>query len=97
MAVEFYEKAAMQGHVESRYNLGNYEGREGNFGRAVRHWLISAKMGDNHSVENIRRIFMRGQATKTQYQYAEALKGYQDAVEEMKSHDRREAKALFTE
>ena len=37
-------------------------------------------------------MFMEGIATKEQY--AEALKGYQDAVEEMKSHDRDEAERL---
>ena len=31
---------------------------------------------------------------ETKEQYAEALKGYQNAVEEMKSHDRDEAKSL---
>ena len=89
---EFYKKAAMQGHVESRYNLGTLEGEKGNHDRAVRHWLISAKMGLNESVENIKRIFMGGQATKEQY--AQALKGYQDAVEGMKSHDRDQAKSI---
>ena len=92
-AAEFYTKAAIQGHVESRYNLGCIEAKKGNVNRAVRHWLISAKMGRKESVENIRRAFMGGAATKEQY--AEALKGYQDAVEEMKSHDRDEAKAYF--
>ena len=88
--IEFYKKAVLQGHVESRYQLGCCEGRKGNHGRAVRHFLISAKMGLNDSVENIKDLFMDGLATKEQY--AEALKGYQDAVEEMKSHDRDEAK-----
>ena len=37
-------------------------------------------------------MFMKGHATKAQY--AEALKGYQDAVEEMKSPQREEAKRL---
>ncbi|EJK76545.1 hypothetical protein THAOC_01686, partial [Thalassiosira oceanica] len=92
-AVEFYAKAAMQGHVSSRYNLGNHEGRKGNHDRAVRHWLISAKMGHKDSVQNMKRAFMTGVATKEQY--AEALKGYQGAVEEMKSHDRDEAKAFL--
>ncbi|EJK65155.1 hypothetical protein THAOC_14027 [Thalassiosira oceanica] len=91
-AAEFYEKAAMQGCVEARHNLGGCEGQKGNHDRAVRHLLISAKMGHEESVGNIRRVFMRGLATKEQY--AEALKGYQDAVEEMKSHDRDEAKRL---
>ncbi|EJK59631.1 hypothetical protein THAOC_20114, partial [Thalassiosira oceanica] len=92
-AVKFYAKAAMQGHVNSRYNLGNHEGRKGNHDRAVRHWLMSAKMGHKDSAGNIKRAFMAGLAMKEQY--AEALKGYQDAVEEMKSHDRDEAKAFL--
>jgi len=49
-------------------------------------------MGDKESLESIKRAFMIGKATKEQY--AEALKGYQDAAEEMKSHGRDEAKRL---
>ena len=92
-AVEYYKKAAMQGHVQSRHNLGHYEGQQGNPDRAVRHWLISAKMGDKDSLEMIKKGFMAGGVTKEQY--AEALKGHQDAVEEMRSHDRDEAKAYL--
>ena len=58
----------------------------------MRHYLISANMGDAKSVEIIKQLFMRGLATKGQF--TEALKGYQDAVEETKSHDRDEAKRL---
>ncbi|EJK70303.1 hypothetical protein THAOC_08347, partial [Thalassiosira oceanica] len=93
MAVEFYMKAAMQGQTESRYNLGCFEGEKGSHDRAVRHWLMSAKMGHEDSVQNVKRAFKSGFATKEQY--AEALRGYQDAMEEMKSHDRDEAKALL--
>ena len=89
---EYYKKAAMRGHVESRFNLGCFEGKKGNYDRAVRHWLISAKMGDRDSVENIKKVFMGGIATKEHY--TQALKGYQDAVEETKSHDRDEATRL---
>ncbi|EJK48616.1 hypothetical protein THAOC_32572 [Thalassiosira oceanica] len=91
-AVELFEKAAMQGHVDSRHNLGYNEVEKGNYNRAVRHLLISAKMGERASLESIKNFFMAGLATKEQY--AEALKGYQDALEEMKSHDRDEAKRL---
>ena len=91
-AAEFYTKAAMQGHVESRFALGCYEGNKGNSDRAVRHFLISAKMGHSESVEGIKAMFMDGLAMNEQY--AEALKGYQDAVEGMKSRDRDEAKIL---
>ena len=92
-AIHFYEKAALQGHVESRHNLGFIEGQKENRDRAVRHLLISAKMGYKGSLESIKKIFMAGLATKEQY--AEALRGYQDALEETKSHDRDEAKKLM--
>ena len=82
----------MQGYADSRHNLGNHEGRKGNYDRAVRHFLISSRLGDKLSVEQIKRMFMAGAAKKEQY--AEALKGYQDSVEETKSHDRDEAKRL---
>ena len=89
-ADEYYKKAAMQGHVDSRHNLGHSEVVKGNYARAVKHRMISAKMGCKVSLEMIKKMFMEGDATKEQY--AEALRGYQDAVEEMKSHDRDEAK-----
>ena len=49
-------------------------------------------MGDKDSLEIIKKMFMDGLAMKDQY--TEALKGYQDAEEEMESHDRDEAKRL---
>ena len=79
----------MQGCAECRHSLGIYEGDEGNYNRAVRHWMISANMGHEISLEAIKEFFMNGAATKEQY--ADALKGYQDAMEETKSHDRDEA------
>ncbi|EJK59797.1 hypothetical protein THAOC_19939, partial [Thalassiosira oceanica] len=91
-AAEFYEKAAMQGCPLSRHRLGYIEWKKGNHDLAVRHFLISAKMGYKESVENIKSLFMAGLATRDQY--ADALKGYRDAVEEMKSPDRDEASAL---
>ena len=56
----------------------------------MRHFLISATMGLKDSFESIKMLFTVGIATKEQY--AQALKGYQDAVEATKSHDRDEAK-----
>ena len=87
---ELYRKAALHGHVLSRHNLGCLEEEKGNYDRAVRHFLISANMGLHYSVEQIKQMFTGGVATKEQY--AEALRGCQEAVEEMKSRDREEAK-----
>lgn len=70
------------------------QGLRGDHNRAVRHYLISAKMGDKNSVESIKNLFMDRLATMEQY--AEALRGYNDAVKEMKSRDRDEAKRLRT-
>ena len=87
--LQFYNKAAMKGHVLSRYNLGGLEGQKGNYDRAVRHFLISAKMGHTDSLEMVKKMYIDRRATKEQY--ADARKGYQEAVEETKSHDRDEA------
>ena len=91
-AAEYYKKAAVEGHVQSRNNLGATEVKKGNYDRAVRHFMISAKMGHISSVKNIKMIFAEGGATEEKY--TEALRGYQNAVEGMKSHDRDEAKRL---
>ena len=64
----------------------------GNYELALQHWMISAKMGREKSLNNIKSMFKEGHATKAQY--AEALRGYRDAVEEMKSPQREEAKRL---
>ena len=61
----------------------------GNHGLAAQHYLISAKMGHEKSLQKIKAVFMKGHATKVQY--AEALKGYQSASEGTKSFQREEA------
>ena len=92
-ALRCFESAAMKGHMQSRHNLGAFELKENeNFDRALRHYLISAKMGFKESIDIIRGFFTFGQATKAQY--ADALKCYQGAVEETKSDQREEAARL---
>lgn len=44
-ALRYWEAAAMRGHVFARFNLGNEEGRAGNYDLALQHYLIAAKMG----------------------------------------------------
>ena len=73
----------------SRHSLGSFEYNAGNYHLAAKHYMISAKMGSKDSLDEIKRMFSRGIATKEQY--VEALKGYQDAAEETKSHQREEA------
>ena len=90
--IHHLQQAAIQGHVQCRHNLGVADYDHGNYELAVRHWMISAKMGDEESLNAIKEMFKHGHATKEQY--AEALLGYRDAAEEMKSPQREEAKKL---
>ena len=90
--IRHWQQAAMKGDVESRHSLGIVEDNNGNYELALQHWMISAKMGFEDSLNCIKRFFKKGVATKAQY--AEALLGYRDAVEEMKSPQREEAKRL---
>ncbi|EJK71023.1 hypothetical protein THAOC_07572, partial [Thalassiosira oceanica] len=66
--------------------------KNGNYQLAVQHWMISAKMGDEGSLNEIKEMFKKGHASKAQY--AEALIGYRDAVEETRIPQREEAKRL---
>ncbi|EJK68125.1 hypothetical protein THAOC_10728 [Thalassiosira oceanica] len=91
-ALRHSEAAAMCGHVKARYNLGCEEYYAGNSDLALQHFLISAKLGDNDSLNTVKSFFMASHATKADY--AAALRGHQSAVEEMSSPDRAEAKAL---
>ncbi|EJK51780.1 hypothetical protein THAOC_29020 [Thalassiosira oceanica] len=90
--IQHWQEAAMKGHVLSRHLLGIDSFDEGNYKLAVQHWVISAKMGHEKSLDAIKDLFIEGHATKAQY--AEALRGYGDAFKEMKSHQREEAKRI---
>jgi len=90
--IRLWQQAAMKGHVASRHMIGFVEAMNGNHQLAVQHLMISAKMGDQGSLNVIKDLFKAGHATKPQY--AEALLGYRDAVEEMKTPQREEAKRL---
>ncbi|EJK43936.1 hypothetical protein THAOC_37571 [Thalassiosira oceanica] len=91
-AIRHCKHAAIQGHPESRHVLGLHEHGKGNHELGVRHFMISAKMGFEESLDVIKDKFMEGHATKAQY--AEALRGYQNALEETKSPQREEVKAF---
>ena len=88
-AIHHWEQAAMKGHTESRHFLGHFAG---NHELALQHFMISVKMGYEKSLNKIRDMLTEGHVTKAQF--AEALMGYQHAMEETKSPKREEAKRL---
>ena len=84
--VYHWQQAAIGGHAVSRSNLGNFELKAGNIDRAVKHWMISAGNGCEESLNVIRLSFMRGHATKAQYETA--LRDYQAYINEVESYQR---------
>ncbi|EJK46636.1 hypothetical protein THAOC_34685, partial [Thalassiosira oceanica] len=64
-SIHHWQQAAMKGHVQSRHNLGVVEHDDnGNYELAVQHWMISAKMGYEKSLNGIKEMFKEGHATK---------------------------------
>ena len=94
-AVHYFELAAMGGHVKARHYLGALEGRAGNHGRAVKHFMIAAGFGYIAALEQIKQMFMYELVTKDDY--AKALQLYQANVVEIKSVQRDEAAAYNTD
>ena len=89
-AKHYYELAAMLGHVGSRYNLGLGEEYFGSKDRALKHYMIAVTGEDADALENIKRLYMEGHATKDDY--TKALRSYQECLDEIRS-DQRDAAA----
>ena len=83
------EEAAIGGHAKARHNLGIHEAYSGNFERAKKHWIIGANLGDSRSLQELRKLYANGHASKEDY--AGALRAYQAAVDETKSAEREKA------
>jgi len=91
-AMYHLEQAAIGGHPQARIVLAGYEQKNGRSERAVKHLMIAADLGCDTSLQCIKELFVYGKVSKEEY--ASALRGYQTAVNEMKSAERDEAKAF---
>ena len=85
-AVHYFELAAMSGSVWARYNLGVDEHRRGNVDRALKHHMIAVVGGHTNSLEEIKRFYLNGYATKEDY--TKGLRAYQLYLDEIKSEQR---------
>jgi len=94
-AAHYYELAAIGGCVAARYNLGIGERKRGNLDRALKHYIIGAKSGQNESLKKIQKMYSDGDATKEDY--TKALRLYQEYLGEIKSPQRDEAAAFDSE
>ena len=92
-ALYHFQVAAIGGHFRARHNLGAIEYNEGRMESALKHWMISSKMGWENSLKGIQAMYVGGHAAKDDY--AQALLGYQDATEEIQSAQRAEADEFY--
>jgi TPR repeat protein len=88
-AVYHYEKAAIGGHPIARHNLGCHEQGNGNMERAVKHWIIAAKLGDEDSMKALLPNYKEGYISKEEY--GATLRTHQAAVDATKSAQREKA------
>ncbi len=91
-AVYHMEESAIGGDPGARYNLGQYEVENGRYDRAMKHWIIAAKLGYDEALDVVKENFRRGFVSKEDY--AAALRGHQAAVDATKSAQREEGYAL---
>ena len=87
------EEAAIGGHPYARYNLGSHEIRNGRFDRALKHYIIAAKLGYDEALERVKEGFAGGFVKKEDFEAA--LRGHQAAVDATKSAQREEVCAFF--
>jgi len=85
-ALHYYEQAAMRGDESARHYLGYKEGMAGNFDRAVKHYMVAVRCGQNESLEAIKLLYSNGYATKDDY--TKALQAYQVYLGDIKSNQR---------
>jgi hypothetical protein len=88
-AIHHLEQAAIGGHYGARGILADYEKNNGRFGRAAKHYIIAANLGQALALKPIKECFMKGVLNKEEY--AAALRGYQAAVDATKSAEREKA------
>ena len=88
--------AALRGHEIARHNLGADEGEKSMNGcihyharRAIKHYMIAARSGNDHSLKVLGKWYKKGFVTKAEY--ASTLRAYQVCCDEMKSAQRTNA------
>jgi tetratricopeptide (TPR) repeat protein len=90
-AIYHYEKAAIDGHPVARFNLGCHEEDNGRLERAVKHYIIAAKLGEEDAMKYLLSLYKDGYITKEEYEAT--LRSHQAAIDATKSAQRDAAEA----
>eukprot|EP00986_Skeletonema_menzelii_P005821 scaffold2157_cov116-Skeletonema_menzelii.AAC.2 len=88
-------EAAIGGDPHARHNLGCLEREKGRVDRAVKHYIIAAKLGFDKSLENVKHLYNAGHVSKDDF--AAALRGHQTAIDATKSPQRQKAAEFVRE
>ncbi len=83
------EKAAIGGHPGARYNLACCEEDNGKIERAVKHYIIAAKLGHDVSMKQLLPMYKDGYISKEEY--GSTLRTHQAAIDATKSAQREKA------
>jgi TPR repeat protein len=84
--VYHYEKAAISGNPHARHDLGDYELRNGNIERAVKHYIIAANLGCEYTMKELWSQYTAGNISKKDLDAT--LRTHQAAVDATKSAER---------
>ena len=80
------KEAAIGGHPDARHNLALLEKKNGRLNRSMKHFIIAAKLGDDQSLERIKKGYKAGHVSKEDF--TGARRGYQAAIVATKSPQR---------
>ena len=83
------EEAAIGGHPTARFNLGYIEWNNGSKERAMKHYIIAAKLGEANTFGKLKQGYLRGLVSKEDF--AATLRAHQAAVDATKSPQREAA------
>eukprot|EP00984_Skeletonema_dohrnii_P022262 scaffold11395_cov95-Skeletonema_dohrnii-CCMP3373.AAC.1 len=81
-----FEEAALGGHPIARHALGCIEEENGRHYRAVKHFIIAAKLGQDETIQKLKEMYKSGHVSKEDF--ASALRGHQATVDATKSSQR---------
>eukprot|EP00984_Skeletonema_dohrnii_P024199 scaffold13303_cov78-Skeletonema_dohrnii-CCMP3373.AAC.5 len=87
------EEAAIGGQLSARFYLGCFEGNSGRHERAMKHFIISASLGEEDSMNSLKRGAYAGLVSEEDF--AAALRAHQAAVDATKSPQREAAEAFL--
>ena len=92
-SIHHWKLAAIGGHEQARQHLGMAEIDSGNIDRAMKHFLISARSGEENSLRAVGDGYKAGRVTKDEY--ARTLRAHKHTLDEIKSEQRDIAHEVF--